>query len=427
MNNVKNKVENNVKKVCSLPFFLLPAVIWLTVIWLTGMSLPVNATEPTLSPPGTVIDQSPDFKGIFIGSPSIEILPNGTYVASHDWFGPKRPKEMVSVFFQSKDKGKTWTKISELKNHYWSILFWHQNALWSVGWAPKVPGISYNCIAIRKSTDGGKSWTEPKDGKSGLLLSDRNYVSEPNPILFHQGRIWTTFEAKGTRDKSKRNWATDFCPLAASVPVDADLLNRDNWTFSNPVKWVTTPGLGGWLEGNLLVDPDGKMLILCRVDDCVHCGKAARINVSADGKTASFDPKTGFIPMPGGCKKFMIRFDKKTNLYWGLTNWVHPADKDHPDKERVRNTLALVCSKDLKNWEIRSIILRHADTTKGFQYVDWRFEGDNDMIFAARTAWEGARNSHDANYLTFHRVKNFRTLTRKNDAKEYNNRKPVME
>ncbi len=42
----------------------------------------------------------------------------------------------------------------------------------------------------------------------------------------------------------------------------------------------------------------------------------------------------------------------------------------------------------------------------GFQYVDWLFDGD-DLIFVSRTAYNGAHNYHDANHLTFHRVKNF--------------------
>ncbi len=387
-----------------------------TIIFISSVSS--YADDPLPPPPGTVVDKSPTPKTLYIGSPSMEILPDGTYVASHDWFGDI--KEHKTVFFQSKDQGTTWKKISEVTNHYWSILFYCNNALWSLGWAPEVKtDKSSRCIAIRRSEDGGKTWTEPIDGTSGLLLSKGRWTCEPNPILFYKGRIWTTFEASGPSVGKGRNWATGFCPLVASAPMNANLLDRNVWTFSNALTWTETPGLGGWLEGNVLFDPHGKMIALLRVDDIKNCGLAARINVSDDGKTISFDPHSGFVPLPGGCKKFMIRFDKKSNKYWGLSNWVHPADKDHPDKERVRNTLALICSDELKNWEVRTIVLRHEDTTRGFQYVDWRFEGENDLVFVSRTAWEGAHNCHDANFLTFHRLKNFRTLTRRDDARPY--------
>jgi len=46
--------------------------------------------------------------------------------------------------------------------------------------------------------------------------------------------------------------------------------------------------------------------------------------------------------------------------------------------------------------------------------MDWLFEG-RDIIAVSRTVYgEGvsvAPRQHDANYLTFHRLRNFRTLT----------------
>jgi len=68
----------------------------------------------------------------------------------------------------------------------------------------------------------------------------------------------------------------------------------------------------------------------------------------------------------------------------------------------------------LKHWTVRAILLQHPDVKlHGFQYVDWQFDGD-DLIAACRTAFDddsdGAHNNHDANFLTFHRWKNFRAL-----------------
>ena len=157
------------------------------------------------------------------------------------------------------------------------------------------------------------------------------------------------------------------------------------------------------------------MLILMRVDDPICCGKAARLNLSKDFKTLTFDPATGFVSMPGGCKKFVIRFDDVSKRYWSLVDWVHPENADAPDKERTRNTLALTASDDLHSWEVRSIIYRHSSLKIGFQYVDWRIVGD-DLHFVCRLAWNEARNCHDSNYLTFDRVTNFRTRTRHDDA-----------
>ncbi|MCC6734205.1 MAG: exo-alpha-sialidase, partial [Candidatus Omnitrophica bacterium] len=76
--------------------------------------------------------------------------------------------------------------------------------------------------------------------------------------------------------------------------------------------------------------------------------------------------------------------------------------------------LALASSADLKSWKVHSIILQHPDTEKhAFQYVDWLFLGD-DLAVVSRTAYDdgvgGAHNYHDANYMTFHKIKNFRSL-----------------
>ena len=148
-----------------------------------------------------------------------------------------------------------------------------------------------------------------------------------------------------------------------------------------------------------------------RVDYRVGDGEyAAVVRVSDDGKDAGFSPED-FVPFPGGCKKFSIRYDAQTELYWALSNIVAEGFEDHP-VERTRNTLALISSPDLRAWTVRRIVLQHADVENhAFQYADWRFEG-NDLIVVSRTAYdvggEVAHNQHDANFMTFHRIERFR-------------------
>jgi hypothetical protein len=199
-----------------------------------------------------------------------------------------------------------------------------------------------------------------------------------------------------------------------SVPVDADLLDAANWTFSNfvPSDRAWNGGdMGAWLEGNAVVTPGGEIVNILRVQTKSSDEKAAIVRISADGKTASFDPANGFVNFPGGAKKFVIRYDAATKLYWSLATIV-PERHRRDDPAGVRNTLALTCSIDLHNWTVRCILLYHPDVARhGFQYVDWLFDG-NDIIAACRTAYDdaqgGAHNNHDANYLTFHRITNFR-------------------
>src|SRR5437764_1245935 len=43
---------------------------------------------PVAKVPGRIISHSAASSGLYIGSPSIAVLTNGDYVASHDFFGP---------------------------------------------------------------------------------------------------------------------------------------------------------------------------------------------------------------------------------------------------------------------------------------------------------------------------------------------------
>jgi len=126
--------------------------------------------------------------------------------------------------------------------------------------------------------------------------------------------------------------------------------------------------------------------------------------VSADGRTIRIDDKNwGLIDFPGGRTKFTICFDPVSARYWSLVN-------KQSDPAAERNVLALVSSSDLKRWKVHTIVLQHPDRRHhAWQYVDWRFEGD-DIVAVSRTAWGDSHNFHDANYLTFHRINDFRRL-----------------
>ncbi|MNL51798.1 hypothetical protein D3C87_1749260 [compost metagenome] len=49
----------------------------------------------------------------------------------------------------------------------------------------------------------------------------------------------------------------------------------------------------------------------------------------------------------------------------------------------------------------------------GFQYPDWVFDGE-DIIYLSRTAYQGARNYHDSNRITFGRLVNFKNYLPEN-------------
>ncbi len=354
-----------------------------------------NPTHPALDDaqvPGVVITHSPASSGRFIGSPSIAILPNGDYLASHDFFGPKagHTTSATSVIFSSSDRGKRWQKIAEIGPLFWGKLFVWRDAVYILGTRHE-----YGDVLLRRSVDEGRSWTEPSDATTGLLRQGR-YHCAPCPTLFHKGQIWRSMELFTGGD-----WG-NFDALVMAASADSDLLKAENWHFSAPL-----PKQAGfsWLEGCMALTTDGQIVDVLRTngqgDD-----RAAIVHVADEGKTLSFNPDQDLIDMPGGGSKFTIRYDSATARYWSIVS-------QQTNPSAYRNHLVLTSSATLRDWQVESPLLFHPDREKhAWQYIDWQFEGD-DIIFISRTAYDdglgGAHRAHDANYLTFHRIPNFRS------------------
>jgi hypothetical protein len=269
-------------------------------------------------------------------------------------------------------------------------------------------------VVIRRSLDGGMTWTTPTDANTGRLRDDAEYHTAPTPVIEHDGRLWRGFEQRNPPS----GWGVNFRAGMFSAPMDANLLVATNWTTSNFLprdpNWLDGK-FNAWLEGNVVVAPDGRLVDVLRVDKPGLPEKAAIVDISADGRTASFNPQTGFVDFAGGAKKFTIRYDDQSREYWSLVNLIEPQDRNAGAPGAIRNTLAMTSSPDLMHWKLRTILLTNPEVKKhGFQYVDWQFDGD-DVIAVSRTAFDdglgGANNYHNANYLTFHRVKHFRDLT----------------
>ena len=126
--------------------------------------------------------------------------------------------------------------------------------------------------------------------------------------------------------------------------------------------------------------------------------------------------------MPGGGKKFTVRYDTVSGKYWTLANPCYDEDRVRTHtgwyNTRIypiflRSRLVLCSSADLRNWTVvKEVISSNNCFFHGFQYTDWEFDG-NDIIAVSRTAFPESRGlpirQHDANMLTFHRITDFRS------------------
>lgn len=363
--------------------------------------------------PGVVVSHSPASTGIYLSSPSLIILPNGDYCATCDEFGPgssERTSGVTRVFI-SRDRGKTWEGLPKLTPAFWSTLFINRKALYLIGSTNSGPN---SRLIIRRSTDWARTWTTPATESNGMLRPGVPVQTNAGNITITDGRLWfgSVFDLLGPH-----GWGTSFRFFAMSAPLKADLLNDSSWTYSTPIVYNPTFLQGafhGLVEGTITTGPTGSPVTMYRVDDRDPQEKALIARPCKDGAILGFDPLQDFVDFPGGCKKFIVRYDRASKLYWSLSNWV-PKRHAGYKVERTRNTLALISSPDLYHWTIRTVVLHHPDVKyHAFQYVDFRFDGD-DMIALSRTAYDdglgGANSGHNANFITFHRIQNFRRLT----------------
>lgn len=378
--------------------------------WPITAAEPAKLHSPPATVPGVVVAHRAPPTGIYIGSPSLVLLPDEDYVASHDEFGPRSTEHTRAIthVYGSSDRGESWCPLSTIEGAFWSSLFAHRGALYLLG-----PDKHHGNVLIRRSVDGGRTWTAPNDATTGLLRADGQYHCAPMPVLEHGGRLWRAMERRDPPEA----WGTHYRAGVMSLPVDADPLEAANWTWAEflPSDRSWNGGdMGGWLEGNVVATPEGQVVNLLRVHVRQPDEQLAWVEVSSDGRKLTFNPAAGFLPFSGGAKKFVIRRDPQTSRYVGLASVVLQRHR-RESPSSLRNTLALVDSADLRGWETRCVLLYHPDTARhGFQYPDFQFDGA-DLVALVRTAYDdgegGAHNAHDANFLTFHRWRDFRRLT----------------
>ena len=357
---------------------------------------------------GTVVnylhpdDEVYSFSGRYLCSPSLVRHPDGFLLASMDLFAAEHPQNLTLIF-RSDDDGETWHYISELMPCFWGKMFIHKGELYMLSCSTE-----YGDLLIGKSNDGGKTFSSPvcllrgSNGKAGNNGVHKN----PQNIVVYNGRIYNTLEWGTWHNK-------EYCHAAMvmSCDVNDNLLDPQSWSFTPPRKFDPNfahevshlPYCTMTIEGTLVTDPENRLLNVMRFggDRCVL---AYEVNTKEHEAILEY---SHCIPFPANHSKFMIKKDPQSGKYYSIASRLKDGVPNF-----TRNLLSLMSSDDMKNWSVACDLLdfSHTDPNEvGFQYVDFEFEGE-DIIYLCRTAINCAHNFHDANYSTFHRIKNFREL-----------------
>jgi hypothetical protein len=406
----------------------------------------------------TVVFESPDPASVYAYSPGLVELPSGRLIATMDQGGPgisKLPgmnrdgKTWRGRIYVSDDGGRTWQFKTDAPMLH-ARPFVAGDAVYVLG--------HQGYLVVVRSTDYGDTWQTPV-----RLTESTGWHQAPCNVWYARGKVYLVMERK--TDPDFQGWPVSvLAPVVMSAPVAADLSDPKSWTYSNEycfrdaVEEFGKPNLIGapffatgltapdsttdrrtmsdigWLETNIVqftdsdnvwYDPAGRTFHLWMrahtgTTNLACVAKAVEaengsLTVTLE-KAPSGEPML-YVPCPGGQMKFHILYDEQTKLFWLLSSQATDSMTDPkrlrenrynlPNNERHRLTLHF--SKNCVDWCFAGLVADSGDAGQGRHYASMIFSGD-DLLVLSRSGDHRAKDAHNGNVITFHRVRDFRGL-----------------
>ncbi len=227
--------------------------------------------------------------------------------------------------------------------------------------------------------------------------------------------------------------------VLVSASISSNLLHAANWLKSDTLTfnsgWINADN-PYWANGNVLTDKNNNLICLAPIDSQQGTNDSlefeggalgipryelsAKISVSVNTVKMYFDQCADFVHFPGSQSKYTIRYDSVSQKYWSVINkisQIYSETNIHYSPANQRNMLMLVSSSDLVHWTENAVVVswnRGERLTSSerfaFQDADWQFDGD-DIAIVSNTAWYSSPNYKKANYITFHTIKDYRSIT----------------
>jgi hypothetical protein len=411
---------------------------------------------------GVAVYESPSPASLYCYSPGIEVLPSGRLVVTMDLGGPGvkelegpktsnvAPKYGQGKVFTSDDGGVVWTHRHDFP-FKWARPF-------LVGGSLYILGVDRDILIIR-SDDEGESWTSPYS-----LTEGQSWHQAPGNVWYANEFVYLVME-KRTSHQIEGWYVGELAPILMKASIHSDLTNPTSWIFASELSFAdaldvqqldhfgvpfypalkdrstaTASSSGrdcaplGWLESHVIQivdphhywhDPSGRTFHLWMRAHTGGTGYAAMVKVveQPDGtmETLLEHVPSGksivYVPCPGGQMKFHIIYDTPSGMYWLLssqaTDSMTRAEKlpsnryGLPNNERHR--LQLHFSRNMIDWCFAGLVDAGETPEHSRHYASMAVDGQ-DLLIASRSGNERAKDAHNGNLITFHRIQQFRDL-----------------
>lgn len=400
-----------------------PSMAWQGVAWAAAASArgsSLLAQEYTVAAEIPRLETGQERQ--FIHDPGMTILPSGRILVAAPCWGPFGRRYVIMS--RSGDGGRSWEPLDSLR--YDDATPFVAKGRLHMFVQPR----NWGDVYLARSEDEGETWT-----KAAWILAGR-YWNCSTAMVFANDRLYWALGASHAPATEGAGWQG---VAAIKGELSRDLLDPGAWQISGLVTRPATPrqltrerfrsvappfrpqwSKDIWLEPNVvLVHGQLRVLVRLVIDDYGTSGLCGVCDLADKG--SHLDLKFGqFYPLPGGQNKFFILYDETSRLFWMLSNLVADSQDVQGNLEKLarsgfrgapgneRRFLMLSYSLDALNWFPAGCAARWPGVLQSFMYPSAAIDGD-DIVFISRTSKYG-RDQHDADLVTFHRIRNFRSL-----------------